>query len=115
MVLALVLMAMAGGLLATASFTVCGLAQQSDLEADRAVLRQMVDSGADWCRLHLADLAPGRSVTPDVSRLVPRTRTGALTRTPRTDERGVVIGARLTPTIRRSNGMTRRDSAAVAF
>lgn len=115
MVFALVLVIMAGGLLATVSFAVCSFARQGALEADRAVLRQMVDSGADWCRLHRADLAPGRPVTLDVSELVPRTRAGALTVTPQTDEQGVVVGARLTATIRRPNGMTHRDSVAVAF
>lgn len=115
MILALVLILLAGGLLSTVSFAVCSFARQGALEADRAVLRQMIDSGADWCRIHHADLAPGQPVTLDVSELVPRTRVGALTLTPQTDEQGAVVGARLTATIRRPTGMTHRDSVAVAF
>ena len=115
MILALVLILLAGGLLSTVSFAVCSFARLGALEADRAVLRQMIDSGAAWCRVHRTDLPAGRPVTLDVSDLVPRTRVGVLTLTPQTDEQGVVVGARLTATIRRPNGVTHRDSVAVAF
>ncbi len=113
--LALALVVMAGGLLGAVTFAVCSFARQGALEADRAVLRQTIDSGAAWCRLHYADLTPGRSVALDVTELLPRTRVGTLTLTPQTDEQGVVIGVRLAATIQRPNGVIHRDSVGIAF
>ena len=55
LVLALILLALAAGLLAILGLSVKQLVQLDRLESDRVVLRQMIDSGAAWANRHVAD------------------------------------------------------------
>jgi hypothetical protein len=68
MLVSLILIALAGGLLAVVGFAVKELVQLDRLESREAVLRQMIDSGAAWARRRAADW-PSNAGRPDCPRL----------------------------------------------
>jgi len=55
MLVSLILIALAGGLLAVMGFATKELVQLDRLESRNVVLRQMIDSGAAWARRRAAD------------------------------------------------------------
>jgi len=55
MLVSLILIALAGGLLAVVGFATKELVQLDRLESRNVVLRQMIDSGAAWARRRAAD------------------------------------------------------------
>lgn len=119
LVVALALVALATTLLAVVALSVKHLAQRDLIESDQAVLRQMIDSGAVWVRVHQDDWpavdGQPRLVTLNADSLVPASRAGTLSLIPVLDSDSRMIAVQLEATVTRSPGQTALQAATVSL
>jgi hypothetical protein len=117
LIVAVAFVLVVAGLLAVVAGTVEHCARGDRYESDAMAVRQLIDSGAAWTRLHADDWPTTdgvpRTVELDASDLLPGVLDGILTLVPRSDEAGVYSEVEIQASVQRPGRWTIRQVVSV--